>query len=206
VKKRGQIPENTGKIDMAEKPAIAIFAATPAQAAYLAPIVKAAGFIEDQNKATLALVAGEAVLPEGLSIPVIKLGGKAEEGVLVYEQPVKAAVLIAAIRHVLQAGREGPAKISLGGGELDVRDSLWTKGGETLRLTEKEVAILVYLKASGDRPVSREDLLHHVWSYVREVETHTLETHIYRLRQKIEEDPSKPKILITQGDGYLLAE
>jgi Transcriptional regulatory protein, C terminal len=206
VKKRGQIPEIAGKFGMPEQPTIAIFAATQAQEAYLADIVRLAGFGRGREGAVLTLGAEGAVLPPSPEIPVLRLGGKVEEGVRVIEGPAKAHIIIAAIRAAIQAGREMSAKIAIGAGELDIRDSLWSRGGETVRLTEKETAILAYLRAAGDRAVSREELLHHVWSYVADVETHTLETHIYRLRQKIEDDPSTPKILITQGDGYVLAQ
>lgn len=73
-----------------------------------------------------------------------------------------------------------------------------------IRLTEKETAILKYLYRSGHRPVSREVLLHEVWGYNAAVTTHTLETHIYRLRQKIEVDPSDARILLTDKGGYRL--
>ena len=59
-----------------------------------------------------------------------------------------------------------------------------------IRLTEKETSILKYLYRAGDRPVGRDTLLGEVWGYNAGVTTHTLETHIYRLRQKIERDPS----------------
>jgi DNA-binding response OmpR family regulator len=72
------------------------------------------------------------------------------------------------------------------------------------RLTEKETAILKYLKRADGRAVSREQLLDEVWGYNAGVNTHTLETHIYRLRQKIEDDPSNPQILVTDGGGYRL--
>jgi hypothetical protein len=71
-----------------------------------------------------------------------------------------------------------------------------------IRLTEKEVAILTFLYKSKGSLVSRRDLLAAVWEYAESVETHTLETHIYRLRQKIETDPSKPDILLTEENGY----
>jgi DNA-binding response OmpR family regulator len=73
-----------------------------------------------------------------------------------------------------------------------------------IRLTEKETAILKYLYRTGDSVVSREKLLKEVWGYHAEVTTHTLETHIYRLRQKIERDPSNAEILITEKGGYRL--
>ncbi|MBV8534980.1 MAG: response regulator transcription factor [Alphaproteobacteria bacterium] len=73
-----------------------------------------------------------------------------------------------------------------------------------VRLTEKEVAILRFLYRAGDQPVSRETLLGEVWGYNAGVNTHTLETHVYRLRQKIERDPARAEILITAPGGYRL--
>ena len=73
-----------------------------------------------------------------------------------------------------------------------------------LRLTDKETAILKYLYRSGNKVVSREVLLDEVWGYNASVTTHTLETHVYRLRQKIEPDPSNVTILITEPGGYRL--
>jgi DNA-binding response OmpR family regulator len=73
-----------------------------------------------------------------------------------------------------------------------------------IRLTEKEVAILRFLHRAGDTPVSRETLLGEVWGYNAGVNTHTLETHVYRLRQKIERDPGRAEILITSPGGYRL--
>jgi DNA-binding response OmpR family regulator len=73
-----------------------------------------------------------------------------------------------------------------------------------VRLTEKEVAILRYLYRAGQRLVSRETLLQEVWGYNSEVTTHTLETHIYRLRRKIEKDAAAPAILVTEAGGYKL--
>ena len=74
-----------------------------------------------------------------------------------------------------------------------------------MRLTEKETAILKYLYRAGDRIVTREVLLSEVWGYNSGVTTHTLETHIYRLRQKIERDPSQAELLVTESGGYKLA-
>jgi DNA-binding response OmpR family regulator len=78
------------------------------------------------------------------------------------------------------------------------------KTGDIVKLTEKEIAILKYLYKSGGAIVSRQELLNQVWGYNPEVTTHTLETHIYRLRQKLEEDTSMAKTLITDEGGYLL--
>ena len=73
-----------------------------------------------------------------------------------------------------------------------------------VRLTEKETSILKFLFRAGDKPVTRETLLDEVWGYNAGVTTHTLETHVYRLRQKIEKDPSNATILVTEPGGYKL--
>ena len=73
-----------------------------------------------------------------------------------------------------------------------------------IRLTEKEAAILKFLYRAGTKPVPRQILLNEVWGYNAAVTTHTLETHIYRLRQKIEPDPSNSRLLVTEGGGYRL--
>ncbi len=73
-----------------------------------------------------------------------------------------------------------------------------------VRLTEKETSILKYLYRSGNIVVGRDTLLGEVWGYNAGVVTHTLETHIYRLRQKIEPDPSNAKLLVTEPGGYRL--
>ncbi|MBW8270136.1 response regulator transcription factor [Caldovatus aquaticus] len=73
-----------------------------------------------------------------------------------------------------------------------------------IRLTEKEAAILKFLYRAGGRPVARQVLLNEVWGYNSAVTTHTLETHIYRLRQKIEPDPANARLLLTEGGGYRL--
>ena len=76
--------------------------------------------------------------------------------------------------------------------------------GVKLRLTEKEAAILRYLHRAEQQPVARETLLKHVWGYNANVTTHTLETHIYRLRQKIEDNPAEAQLLVTESGGYKL--
>ena len=71
-------------------------------------------------------------------------------------------------------------------------------------LTAKETGILRHLLRAGGQAVGREVLLHEVWGYRKGVSTHTLETHIYRLRQKIESEPAAPRLLVTVGRGYRL--
>jgi DNA-binding response OmpR family regulator len=78
------------------------------------------------------------------------------------------------------------------------------KLNKKIRLTEKETSILKYLYRAGQKAVGRDTLLGEVWGYNAGVTTHTLETHIYRLRQKIEKDPAKAQILVTDAGGYRL--
>jgi DNA-binding response OmpR family regulator len=73
-----------------------------------------------------------------------------------------------------------------------------------VRLTEKETAILKFLYRAGSRVIGRDVLLNEVWGYNSGVTTHTLETHVYRLRRKIERNPAKAEILVTEPGGYRL--
>lgn len=121
-------------------------------------------------------------------------------------KPFRFAVLLARIRaHLRQHEASEDAVFTIGpytfrpGAKL-----LTTEKGSKLRLTEKEAAILRYLYRAGQRVVTRDVLLHEVWGYNANVTTHTLETHIYRLRQKIEPDPSRARLLVTEGGGYKL--
>ena len=93
-------------------------------------------------------------------------------------------------------------------GKIDLQKGLFLRSGneEGVRLTEKEVALLVLLHGQKEgNAVSRDVLLEKIWRYSEGVETHTAETHIYRLRQKIEADPTRPEILKTNDLGYYLA-
>ena len=81
---------------------------------------------------------------------------------------------------------------------------LVSNGSRSIRLTEKENNILKFLYKNLGNVINRETLLHEVWGYNSKVTTHTLETHIYRLRQKIEDEPSNACFLITEPGGYKL--
>jgi len=73
-----------------------------------------------------------------------------------------------------------------------------------IHLTERETDILKYLYRMGDRPAARKTLLGEVWGFKANVTTHTLESHIYRLRQKLEPDPANVQFLVTEPEGYRL--
>jgi DNA-binding response OmpR family regulator len=122
-------------------------------------------------------------------------------------KPFRINVLLARLRaHLRQHERSEDAVLSIGPYEFQpAAKLLLEKGGKKkVRLTEKEAAILKYLFRAGERPVARDVLLNEVWGYNAGVTTHTLETHIYRLRQKIEKDPASAQILLTDRGGYRL--
>jgi len=122
-------------------------------------------------------------------------------------KPFRFAVLLARIRaHLRQHEQSEDATFSIGPYTFrPAAKMLLDPSGGKIRLTEKETAILKYLYRAGDRIVTRDVLLSEVWGYNSGVTTHTLETHIYRLRQKIERDPSHAELLITESGGYKLA-
>ena len=82
---------------------------------------------------------------------------------------------------------------------------LLTESSEEIRLTEKETSMLLFLYHSKDYVVQRDTLLHEVWGYSTDVTTHTLETHVYRLRQKMKPGPGDTDLLVTEAGGYRLA-
>ena len=84
------------------------------------------------------------------------------------------------------------------------KDILNLRNSQLIKLTEKEVAILKYLYKFRDRLVDKKDLLQNVWGYAPEVTTHTIETHVYRLRQKVESDAAEDQLILTLDGGYRL--
>ncbi|QND51104.1 response regulator transcription factor [Phyllobacterium sp. 628] len=152
----------------------------------------------------------------GFKAPVIMLTGHdtdsdtilgLESGANDYvTKPFRFAVLLARIRAQLRQHEQsedatfvvGPYTFKPGQKML-----IDVKGGK-IRLTEKEVAIIKYLYRAGGKVITRDVLLEEVWGYNSGVTTHTLETHVYRLRQKIEHDPSNSTILVTESGGYKL--
>lgn len=121
-------------------------------------------------------------------------------------KPFRFAVLLARIRAQLRTHEQSEdAVFTIGPYTFKPAEKILTEqNGQKVRLTEKETAIMKYLYRVGQKTVGRDELLEQVWGYNSGVTTHTLETHIYRLRQKVEKDPSNAAILVTEGGGYKL--
>lgn len=119
-------------------------------------------------------------------------------------KPFRFAVLLARIRAQLRQHEQSEdATFSVGPYTFKPGQKLLTlENGQKIRLTEKEAAIIRYLYRADQKVVTRDVLLEEVWGYNSGVTTHTLETHVYRLRQKIERDPSNAEILVTENGGY----
>ncbi|MER2507171.1 response regulator transcription factor [Amaricoccus sp.] len=121
-------------------------------------------------------------------------------------KPFKLPVLLARIRAQLRQHEQSEDAV-FGVGPYTFKPAaklLLDAKEKKIRLTEKETNILKYLYRANDAVVPRDILLHEVWGYNAGVTTHTLETHIYRLRQKIEPDPANARILVTEPGGYRL--
>jgi len=121
-------------------------------------------------------------------------------------KPFKFPVLLARIRAQLRQHEQSEnAVFTLGPYTFKpAAKMLITEDDKKVRLTEKETNILKFLHRAQDGVVARDVLLHEVWGYNAGVTTHTLETHIYRLRQKIEPDPGNARLLVTESGGYRL--
>lgn len=121
-------------------------------------------------------------------------------------KPFRFAVLLARIRAQLRQHEQSEdATFSVGPYTFKPSQKLLIdQRGSKVRLTEKEASIIKYLYRAEQKVVTRDVLLEEVWGYNSGVTTHTLETHVYRLRQKIEHDPSNAAILVTESGGYKL--
>ena len=154
---------------------------------------------------------------QGRRMPIIMLTGSDEEADVVrgldagandyVAKPFRIAELLARLRAQMRIFENSEdAVFTIGPYTFRPSAKLLQEAvrNRRIRLTEKEAAILKFLYRAGTRPVPRQVLLNEVWGYNAAVTTHTLETHIYRLRQKIEPDPAKACLLVTEGGGYRL--
>ncbi|CAN5806692.1 response regulator transcription factor [soil metagenome] len=153
---------------------------------------------------------------QGVKCPVIMLTGHVTDSDQILgldagandyvAKPFKLPVLLARIRAQLRQHEQSEDAV-FAVGPYTFKPSmklLLDEAEKKVRLTEKETNILKYLYRANAKVVQRDVLLHEVWGYNAGVTTHTLETHIYRLRQKIEPDPSNARILVTEQGGYRL--
>jgi DNA-binding response OmpR family regulator len=153
---------------------------------------------------------------QGVKCPVVMLTGHDSDADTILgldagandyvTKPFKFPVLLARIRAQLRQHEQSEDAIfQLGPYTFKpAMKMLITDEDRKIRLTEKETNILKFLYRAQDGVVARDVLLHEVWGYNAGVTTHTLETHIYRLRQKIEPDPSNARLLVTESGGYRL--
>ncbi|MEM6932382.1 MAG: response regulator transcription factor [Pseudomonadota bacterium] len=153
---------------------------------------------------------------QGVKCPIIILTGHTTDSDAILgldsgandyvHKPFKFPVLLARIRAQLRQHEQSEdAVFQIGDYSFRPGAKMLTDENEKrIRLTEKETNILKFLYRAGGRTVERDVLLREVWGYNAGVTTHTLETHIYRLRQKIEPDPSNARILLTETGGYRL--
>jgi len=153
---------------------------------------------------------------QGVKCPVIMLTGQDSDADTILgldagandyvTKPFKFPVLLARMRAQLRQHEQSEdANFAVGPYTFKpAHKVLLLQNGQKIRLTEKETNILKFLLRSADGIVARDTLLHEVWGYNANVTTHTLETHIYRLRQKIEPDPARASLLITESGGYKL--
>ncbi|MCF6322421.1 MAG: response regulator transcription factor [Rhizobiaceae bacterium] len=160
--------------------------------------------------------AVKIIRKNGVKAPIIMLTGHdtdsdtilgLEAGANDYvTKPFRFAVLLARIRAQLRTHEQSEdAVFTIGQYTFKPAQKLLIEGdGGKVRLTEKETAIMKYLYRAEQKIIGRDELLEQVWGYNSGVTTHTLETHIYRLRQKVERDPSNARLLVTESGGYKL--
>ncbi len=188
-----------------------------------------AGGLEKAKEAIYDLVILDVGLPDmdgrelcrlmrkqGVKCPVLMLTGHDSDADTILgldagandyvSKPFKFPVLLARIRAQLRQHEQSEdAVFQLGPYTFKpATKMLITEDERKIRLTEKETNILKFLYRATDGVVARDVLLHEVWGYNAGVTTHTLETHIYRLRQKIEPDPGNARLLVTESGGYRL--
>ncbi len=153
---------------------------------------------------------------QGVKCPIVMLTGHDSDADTILgldagandyvSKPFKFPVLLARIRAQLRQHEQSEdAVFTLGPYTFKpAAKMLIDENEKKIRLTEKETNILKFLYRAQDGVVARDVLLHEVWGYNAGVTTHTLETHIYRLRQKIEPDPGNARLLVTESGGYRL--
>jgi DNA-binding response OmpR family regulator len=156
--------------------------------------------LKAKEESISAQIGHDIVFERGKNAPSsILINGAA----FLLQTPVRLGIVIDTLRKNLVGGGRGK-EVILGAYLLRPRDLILEQGSQIVEITEKELDILLCVFDRPDHHIAKEDLLKSVWGYGDNIETHTLETHIYRLRQKIEQDPSVPSFLVTTDEGYQL--
>lgn len=151
---------------------------------------------ENPSAAMLFICSDKAPAERRAAVPVLPLR---------HDKPLRLGALLRQARQMLDEPALYLDAFKIGPYEFSPQEKTLAKvGSDDIQLTDKEVDILVHLARQSPEAVLREDLLKDVWRYQDGVDTHTLETHIYRLRQKIEDIADAPQILLTDGRGYKL--
>ncbi|WP_225770325.1 response regulator transcription factor [Inquilinus sp. Marseille-Q2685] len=145
----------------------------------------------------------------GLAGPILAIGDRADrfaDADATLRPPIRIGVLLTSLRAALARRGQARPDPDLGPYRFDPTGLRLVHAGDgrEIRLTAKEAEILRHLRRQNGATVSRDALLDAVWGYASGVATHTVETHIYRLRRKIEADPARPALLLTVPGGYAL--
>lgn len=149
----------------------------------------------DSRQADLLITAPAAPLPAGLSPAVPRLN-------IDTARPQRLGDLVRRARQMIDAPAFYIDDLSIGTGHFRPQEKTMTaEDGTAAALTDKEVDILVCLAQRGGDVLRRDDLLRYVWRYQPGIDTHTLETHVYRLRQKLAALKGLESLLQTDDDG-----
>ena len=105
--------------------------------------------------------------------------------------------------HLIKIKFNHQSKIDIKGYELNLNSKFFIKGDLSLKLTEKEIEVILYLNETRAKH-DVLDLQKNIWGYSSEMETHTVETHIYRLRKKISNKFSDNNFIFTDQNGYFI--
>jgi DNA-binding response OmpR family regulator len=153
----------------------------------------------------------------GHKMPIIIVAGSGDEADIVrgldagandyLTKPLRTSELLARLRAQLRSFDNSEAAVfTIGSFTFRPSSKLLQDRARNrlFRLTGKETALLKLLYRAGTQTVTRPELLEKIWGYSSKAETHTLETHIYRLRQKLETNPSDDTLLISEAGGYRL--
>ncbi|MBC7907820.1 MAG: response regulator transcription factor [Rhodospirillaceae bacterium] len=187
---------------MISLPHLLLIDSEPAARQTLAEVLEGAGYHVTTSETAPDLAGFDLILADPAVLTGLETGGIPT---VALTKPVRLGALLARVEDMLARGLTAAPSTPIGPWHFMAASRLLQgEGDRKVRLTDKETAILEHLIKDGG-VVTRETLLAQVWGYSAAITTHTLETHIYRLRRKIEPDPANATLLITEPGGYRLA-